>query len=260
MTREPSAPLPWWWNASLIALGLAMALFRLIPTEADPDLWGHLRFGLDTVAAGRVVHQDIYSYLTVGQPWINHEWLAEVIMAIAWNAAGTSAVGVVAVKVAIGVAVAVVVCRHLIAREVPLLGALFLTAYGMAVILPGLRSLRPQAFTYLAFALLLVWIHRASRGRVAWLALAPPLMAAWANLHGGFVAGLGILGVWVAADAIRLRGCVKSLGDVQRAVVTLRMLDELDAPDVARTLRISPGHVAVLLHRAKANLLSCMTD
>jgi RNA polymerase sigma-70 factor (ECF subfamily) len=63
-----------------------------------------------------------------------------------------------------------------------------------------------------------------------------------------------------AEDAVRLRGCVKSLDDVQRAVVTLRMLDELDAPDVARTLRISPGHVAVLLHRAKANLLSCMTD
>jgi RNA polymerase sigma-70 factor (ECF subfamily) len=62
-----------------------------------------------------------------------------------------------------------------------------------------------------------------------------------------------------AEDAVRLRGCVKSLGDVQRAVVTLRMLDELDGPDVARTLRISPGHVAVLLHRAKANLLSCMT-
>jgi RNA polymerase sigma-70 factor, ECF subfamily len=63
-----------------------------------------------------------------------------------------------------------------------------------------------------------------------------------------------------AEDAVRLRGCVKSLGDVQRAVVTLRMLEEIDAPDVARTLRISPGHVAVLLHRAKANLLSCMTS
>jgi RNA polymerase sigma-70 factor (ECF subfamily) len=62
-----------------------------------------------------------------------------------------------------------------------------------------------------------------------------------------------------AEDAIRLRGCVQSLGDVQRAVVTLRMLDEIDGHDVARTLRISAAHVAVLLHRAKANLLSCMT-
>lgn len=62
-----------------------------------------------------------------------------------------------------------------------------------------------------------------------------------------------------AEDAVRLRGCVNSLGDVQRAVVTLRMLDEIDAPGVARTLGLSPSHVAVLLHRAKANLLSCMT-
>ena len=30
--------------------------------------------------------------VTAGQPWINHEWLAEAIMAIAWNAAGASAV------------------------------------------------------------------------------------------------------------------------------------------------------------------------
>ena len=88
-------------------------------------------------------------------------------MAIAWNAAG--AAGLVAVKVAIGLGIAIVVCRHLTRRGVPLLGALLMTAYGMAVILPGLRSLRPQAFTYLAFALLLVWMHRASRGRVAWL-------------------------------------------------------------------------------------------
>lgn len=216
MTRAPRdpldhpapPPLPWWWNVSLIALGLAMALFRLIPTEADPDLWGHLRFGIDTVAAGRIVHTDIYSYLSGDQPWINHEWLAEAIMAIVWNAAGAGAgaAGLVAVKVALGLGVAIVVCRHLTRRGVPLLGALLMTSYGMAVILPGLRSLRPQAFTYLAFALLLVWTHRASRGRVAWLALAPPLMAAWANLHGGFVAGLGVLGVWVLSDALRLRG------------------------------------------------------
>ena len=52
--------------------------------------------------------------------------------------------------------------------------------------------------------------------------------------------------------------CVAELGDAQRAVVTLRMLDEVPGEDVARTLGIAPGHVAVLLHRAKANLATCM--
>jgi RNA polymerase sigma-70 factor (ECF subfamily) len=66
--------------------------------------------------------------------------------------------------------------------------------------------------------------------------------------------------VSAAEDQVRLRGCVASLGDMQRAVVTLRMLDEIDGEDVAGTLGITPRHVAVLLHRAKANLLACMTN
>ena len=62
-----------------------------------------------------------------------------------------------------------------------------------------------------------------------------------------------------AEDRIRLHRCVQSLADVQRAVVTLRMLDDIPGEDVATSLGITPGHVAVLLHRAKVNLLSCMT-
>jgi RNA polymerase sigma-70 factor (ECF subfamily) len=62
-----------------------------------------------------------------------------------------------------------------------------------------------------------------------------------------------------AEDQIRLHRCVQSLADVQRAVVTLRMLDDVPGEDVAHALGITPGHVAVLLHRAKASLLACMT-
>jgi RNA polymerase sigma-70 factor (ECF subfamily) len=62
-----------------------------------------------------------------------------------------------------------------------------------------------------------------------------------------------------AEDRMRLQRCVRTLAEVQRAVVTLRMLDDVPGEDVATALGITPGHVAVLLHRAKANLLTCMT-
>lgn len=61
-----------------------------------------------------------------------------------------------------------------------------------------------------------------------------------------------------AEQVARLRVCVARLDDVQRAVVTLRLLDDLPGGDVARTLGLSPGHVAVLLHRARATLRDCM--
>jgi RNA polymerase sigma-70 factor (ECF subfamily) len=63
-----------------------------------------------------------------------------------------------------------------------------------------------------------------------------------------------------AEDRGRLARCVGRLGEVQRAVVTLRMLDDLPGDDVARTLGLKPGHVAVLLHRAKASLRDCMAE
>lgn len=62
-----------------------------------------------------------------------------------------------------------------------------------------------------------------------------------------------------AEEHVRLRACVADLCEIQRAVVTLRMLEERPGEDVASALGISEGHVAVLLHRAKARLLSCIT-
>ena len=65
------------------------------------------------------------------------------------------------------------------------------------------------------------------------------------------------------ADAeahVRLRACVNELCDTQRAVVTLRMLEERPGEDVARALGIQAGHVAVLLHRAKTQLRACMAS
>jgi RNA polymerase sigma-70 factor (ECF subfamily) len=61
-----------------------------------------------------------------------------------------------------------------------------------------------------------------------------------------------------AEDFALMVGCVDHLGKLQRAVVSLRMLDEVAGEDVGAMLGLPPSHVAVLLHRAKQNLRSCM--
>ena len=63
------------------------------------------------------------------------------------------------------------------------------------------RTLRPQTFSLLLFALLLTTLRRIEDGRVSlgwWL---PPLIMVWANLHGGWLVGIGVLGVWTAIRA-----------------------------------------------------------
>ena len=61
-----------------------------------------------------------------------------------------------------------------------------------------------------------------------------------------------------ADDAAQLAGCVAALGATQQQVVRLRLLEEVSGAEAAAALGLLPGHVAVLLHRARAQLASCM--
>ena len=77
---RPQSPL---WS---FLRGVAWVLMgvAVVPTKADPDLWGNLRFGLDTLSALRVTTVDPYSF-TQDIPWMNHEWLSQAMMAVAYQ-------------------------------------------------------------------------------------------------------------------------------------------------------------------------------
>lgn len=61
-----------------------------------------------------------------------------------------------------------------------------------------------------------------------------------------------------AETQAQLVGCMARLADVHRHVVTLRVLEEMSGDEAARALGVTPGHVAVLLHRARKQLERCM--
>ena len=61
-----------------------------------------------------------------------------------------------------------------------------------------------------------------------------------------------------ATTAAQLVGCMASLGDVHRHVITLRVLEELSGDEAAAALGLTPNHVGVLLHRARKQLEQCM--
>ena len=72
------------------ALILLLALVADSMQYADPDLWGHVRFGQTMLNTGHLIRADIFSYSALGRPWINHEWLSEIVMALAYNALGVA--------------------------------------------------------------------------------------------------------------------------------------------------------------------------
>jgi hypothetical protein len=71
-----------------VAAGVVCLLgVLLIPAKADPDLWGHLRFGLDTWRDRELAVTDPYSF-TQDRPQVYHEWLGAVLLALSYQAAG----------------------------------------------------------------------------------------------------------------------------------------------------------------------------
>ncbi len=178
-------------SAFLILSALAVIFSRTI---ADPDLWGHLRFGLDMLRDGAITQTDPYSYLTAGARWINHEWLAEMLFGLAWLAGGS--LGLVIFKTIMAFSTIGLIWRQLTNQGLNQLLVMALLLLMSLFFFSFLVLVRPQMFTFLLFTLLLTIIMQAEQGRYRALWAIPVIIALWTNLHGGVLAGLGIYGVW----------------------------------------------------------------
>ena len=175
---------------ALLAMGAGAA-----STSADPDLWGHVRFGLDMLRDRALHAADPYSY-TSDRPWINHEWLSELLSGVAYQFAGTR--GLIALKVLVGVALFSLVWNAVRERDFTWRWS------GMAIAafaaIPVLWTVRPQLWTAIAIVII-CRILTASSSRPLWLL--PPLFAVWANLHGGWLVGGALVAGWTAVAVVR---------------------------------------------------------
>lgn len=183
-------------------LGLAAVVYGLLLVMGerllnDPDTYWHIAAGRWIWAHGAVPSVDPFSHTLAGSPWVAHEWLAELILAGAYGAAGWA--GVVALG-ALAVAASLAILMRALEHVVPLKVALGATALAFYLMAAHLTA-RPHV---LALPILVAWAAALVRARAEDRApgyAVLPLMTLWANLHGGFVVGLGLAGVF-AVEAI----------------------------------------------------------
>jgi hypothetical protein len=191
-TRVMRGSLPLWIGFAVYALLIAGNWLL-----NDPDTMWHVTVGQWILDHRAVPETDVYSFTMRGQPWASMYWLSQVLYAktyslFGWSGPVTLAAGASAVTFAL---LAKLLSRHLseTAIVVFVVAALILTA-------PHLLA-RPHV---LALPIMVAWIgglidaadRRASPS--FWLL---PLIALWANLHGGFVFGLMMIAP-IALDAV----------------------------------------------------------
>ncbi|MFB3778863.1 MAG: hypothetical protein ACE141_14690 [Bryobacteraceae bacterium] len=189
--------------------GGAPALLR------DGDTGWHIRTGEWILAHGSIPRQDLYSFTKGGQPWFAWEWLWDVAAAALHARWGLAAV-VVASTLMLCLTAAIVY-RIICARGVnPLIG------FGVTVLACLVSSLhwlaRPHLVSLLLIALFWLVLEKSAQGRLKLLFLLPVLTVLWANLHGGFLAGVGLIGVYAAAEVLAVVRGVGATAALRRSL------------------------------------------
>ena len=186
------ALLPW---VFLLAFAATLATARNILNDQDP-FW-HVAAGNWIIAHRAVPHVDVFSFSMAGKPWVAHEWLSEVILAGVYDLLGWAGLVVLAALV---FAASLTVLLALLLRYLPATAALLGTigAFGLSI---GHLHVRPHIFGLL---LLVVWLGALVSAREKERAPSPAyavVILLRANLHGGFILGLGLAALF-AGEAL----------------------------------------------------------
>ena len=168
----------------------------------DSDTGWHIRNGETILTANRIPLTDSFSYTRPGAPWFAWEWLSDVLLGGTHRLAGTAGVAGLA-------AFAIAIAAWAVFRVALSFDANLFFAVGASALMLGTTSIhwlaRPHVFSWiLSLAFIAVAEHERRRSS-RWLFALPVVACLWANLHGSFLMGPGILFLYAAGNWIDRR-------------------------------------------------------
>lgn len=197
-------PGPQFLEVAFGLMVLAVLLDAMAQTRADPDLWGYLAFGRLFWETGAFPYRDVFSYVPTLPLWVYHEWLTGALFYPLYQALGGA--GLQLLKYALGLGTVAMVYLTARQRGASFLGAALVLFLIQLFPVIGFSPVRAQVFTYCFFATSVYLLENArlsQRWQGLWLLV--PLQALWCNLHGGFLAGLGLIGLYALGEGLSRR-------------------------------------------------------
>ena len=193
--RSLSTISPRIYEVAATALLVLLAVASKLLLNSDGDTAQHLAMG-HLILNGGIPHTDIISHAHFGQPFLDWEWLADVLFAATENLLGLNGVAILAAALIAGTLY--LLGRWAMARGLHPVPALLLGM--LAAVTSEIHWLaRPHLFSFLLMLVVLYLLeaYRTARIGVRWLATVPPLIALWANLHASVVLGLIACGTYL---------------------------------------------------------------
>ncbi|MGC4118330.1 MAG: hypothetical protein QM765_28005 [Myxococcales bacterium] len=195
---------------TLIALVLVLAAAKIaLDHVADADLFWHLRLGLDILGRHQLPTVVERSWTVAGAAYPANDWLAQVVLALAYSAGGFKGVAVFK-----GLFLGAVAWLAFLVAERRSGGNPRATglAVGLALFVAATHFIaRPLLFGHLCLVLVLLVLEHVASGKPRAALFLPPIFALWINCHGSWVLGFGPIAAALASMLLPLnRGRLSS--------------------------------------------------
>lgn len=158
----------------------------------DPDFGWHLKVGQDSLELRDAPRVNLYNYPLLNASWINHEWLKDLGLYLMYEKLSYHFIHIffaLLFLAAIFFSLVLVFKKH--GFWPSFFASIFFVLIGTKAALPHL-GIRPQELALLFTVLVLYFLNK---GKRLWLYL-PIVFLIWANLHGSFTLGLGLVLAW----------------------------------------------------------------
>ncbi len=180
---------------------MLIAAFTLTAPYLDFDLWARLIAGMGVVDGGHVLTQDFLSYTPV-HTWYDHEWGSGVIFYLVlkyFGANGLMLLQDILLFLIFFVALKVVKLRS----KLEPYNIIFYAFCVLAALDTLNHPIRCHMFSFLLFAVFIYILEKVRHGaNNKLLILLPFLTIFWNNVHGGVVAGLGLIAMYFAGEIL----------------------------------------------------------
>ncbi|MHC1697405.1 MAG: hypothetical protein AB9919_04920 [Geobacteraceae bacterium] len=180
-----------------LSIFLYLSISKGAELLGDCDTGYHIRAGEWILENFSIPRHDIFSFHTPPIPWTAHEWLSEVIMALIHQVSGLTGVVVFFTFL-------LALTFYLLFLRIRDTGGNILIAVFVVLLATAASQVhwlaRPHVFSLL---LLFLWywiLEEYSNGTRNRLYLLPPMMLLWVNLHGGYLSGFMLLGIYLAGE------------------------------------------------------------
>jgi hypothetical protein len=194
-TPEPLVPR---WAGWALVLGLVVLGLRILANVRviDLDLFHEMALIREALTLGHLPTEDSFAYTSTRSPVVHHEWATGAVLYFVVVGLGLGAPGLAILRFLL--VAGIVACCVAVARARGARSTELVLAAPLAIVLfwPGLSPVRAHLFTFLFLGILLLLMEKDRTGSPRWLLLWPPLLVVWLNMHGGFVVGTGLLGLY----------------------------------------------------------------